>query len=179
MPFELIGYANSNYAGDPKNRKLVMGYYFFIHRALVSQCNKKQHIISTSTTKAEYIILGHAACESVQIRQFLNKLEIADLISACVLHGDNETSIILTKNAKSQARTKHINMQYHYIRELIADKKVIIEQICNTSMLVDGFTKALSVDSFRQYKNLFSMSLQQREKSKKRPKVKPEKKFKK
>ena len=117
-----------------------------------------QHNVSTSTTEAEYIALGHAARESVWIRRFLNKLGVADPIGACVLYGDNETSIILTKNAESQARTKHIDVQYHYIRELEADKEVTIEWICSANMLADGFTKALSVDSFRRYRNLLDMS---------------------
>ena len=52
-PFGLIGYANSNYAGDPEDRKLIMGHCFFIHGALVSWCSKKQRTVSISTTKAE------------------------------------------------------------------------------------------------------------------------------
>lgn len=125
--FELIRYANSNYANDPEDRKLVMGHYFFIYKALVSWCSKKQRTVSISTTKAKYIALGHAACESVWIKRFLNKLGITDPIGAYLLYEDNKTSIILTKNAKSQARTKQIDLQHHYIQKLVTDKKVTIE----------------------------------------------------
>lgn len=123
-PFGLVGYADSNYAGDPEDRKSVMGNCFFLHGAIVSWCSKKQRTVSTSTTEAEYIALGHGARESVWIRRFLNELKVEAPIGACLLHGDNETSIILTKNAESQARTKHIDVQHHYIRELVADKEV-------------------------------------------------------
>lgn len=109
-PYSFIGYADSNYAGKPEDRKSVMGYCFYMNGALVSWCSKKQRTVSTSTTKAEYIALGHAARESVWIRRFFNELSIVEPIGACILHGDNETSIILTKNAESQSRTKHINM---------------------------------------------------------------------
>lgn len=88
-PFGLVGYADSNYAGDPKDRKSVMGHCFFIHEAIVSWCSKKQRTVSTSTTEAKYIALGHAGRKSVWIRQFLNKLRVADPIGACILHGDN------------------------------------------------------------------------------------------
>ena len=159
LPFGLIGYADSNYAGDPEDRKSVMGNCFFIHGAIVSWCSKKQRTVSTSTTEAEYIALGHAARESVWIRRFLNELEVAEPIGACTILGDNETSIILTKNAESQARTKHIDVQHHYIRELVVDKEVIAEWICSASMLADGFTKALRVDNFRRHRNLLGMSL--------------------
>ena len=109
-PYGLVGYADSNYAGDPEDRKSVMGNCFYVNGAIVSWCSKKQRTISTSTTEAEYIALGHAARESVWIRRFLNELGIAEPIGACTLHGDNETNIILTKNAESQAKTKHIDV---------------------------------------------------------------------
>lgn len=72
--------------------------------------------------------------------------------------GDNETSIILTKNAESQARTKHIDVQHHYVRELVADNELSIEWICSADMLADGFTKALTVDNFRRHRGLLGMS---------------------
>lgn len=110
--YGLVGYVNSNYAGDLKDRKSVMGHCFFLNGGVVSWYSKKQQIVSTSTsiTKAEDIILGLTAQKNVWIRQFLNKLNFAEPIHVCVLHGNNETSIILTKNAKSQARIKHINV---------------------------------------------------------------------
>lgn len=64
-PYGLVGYANSNYAGDPEDRKSVMGNCFYVNGAVVSWCSKKQRTVSTSTTEAEYIALGHAARESV------------------------------------------------------------------------------------------------------------------
>ena len=63
----------------------------------------------------------------------------------CILHGDNETSIILTKNAESQARTKHIDVQHLYIRKLVADGELVVKWVCSANMLADGFYE--SVDS--------------------------------
>lgn len=104
--------------------------------AIVFWCSKKQQTVSTSITKVEHIALGHAARESVWIQRFLNKLSIAEPMGACILHDDNKTSIILTKNAESQARTKHIDVQLNYIRELVADKEVSIKWICSASMVM-------------------------------------------
>lgn len=114
-PYGLMGYANSNYAGDPEDRKSVMGHCFFINGAVASWCSKKQQTVSTSTTEAKYIALGHAVRESIWIRRFLNELKISEVIGACTLHGDNETSIILTNNVESQVRTKHIDVEHHYV----------------------------------------------------------------
>lgn len=71
--------------------------------------------MSTFIIETEYIALEYIAQENIWIQKFLNKLEIAEPIGACILYGDNEISIILTKNTKSQAKTKYINVQDYYI----------------------------------------------------------------
>lgn len=63
--YGLIRYANSNYAGNLEGQKFVMGHFFFIHKAVVSWCSKKQHIVSTFTIKVKYIALGHTARENI------------------------------------------------------------------------------------------------------------------
>ena len=72
-PYGLEGYADSNFAGDPEDRKSLMGYCFFLNGAVVSWSSKKQRTASTSTTKAEYIALGHAAREAVWIKKSSTK----------------------------------------------------------------------------------------------------------
>ena len=101
--YGLIGYADSNFAGDPEDRKSVMENCFFLNGAVVSWSSKKQRIVSTSTTEAEYIALGHAAREAVWIRRFINEMTL-DIVPEITLNGDNEMSITLTKNAESQHR---------------------------------------------------------------------------
>ena len=124
-PYGLIGYADSNFAGDPENRKSVMGNCFFLNGAVVLWSSKKQQTVLTSITKAEYIALGHTAKKAVWIRRFINEMTL-DIVPAITLNGDNEMSITLIKNAESQHRTKHIDVQYHYIRELIDEKELTI-----------------------------------------------------
>lgn len=65
QPYGFVGYADSNYAGDPEDRKSVIGYCFFINGAVASWCSEKQRTVSTSTTEADYITLGHAARDNV------------------------------------------------------------------------------------------------------------------
>ena len=86
-----------------------MSYCFFLNGAVVSWNSKKQRTVSTSTTEAEYIALGHAAREAVWIRRFINEMKL-EAVEDVTLYGDNEMSIALTKNAKSQHRTKHIDV---------------------------------------------------------------------
>lgn len=121
-PYRLVGYGDSNFAGESEDRQSVMGYCFFLNGAVVSWSSKKQRTVSTSTTEAEYIAIGHAAREGVWIKRFINELSLE--ITGFCLKGDNEASLSLTKNPESQHRTKHIDVQYHYIRELVNDKEL-------------------------------------------------------
>lgn len=67
-PFGLVGYANNNFAGGLEDQRLVMGYYFFLNRAIVLWTSKKQKIISILTTELEYIALRYVVQEVVWIR---------------------------------------------------------------------------------------------------------------
>ena len=95
---------DNNFAGDPEDRKSVMGNCFFLNGAIFSWGSKKQRTVLTSITEVEYIALGHAAREAVWIRRFINEMTL-DIVPAIMLNGDNEMSITLTKNAESQHRT--------------------------------------------------------------------------
>lgn len=108
-PYGLVGYANSNFAEDPEDWKSVMSYFFFLNGTVVSWSSKKQKTVSISTTEAEYIALGYAARKANWIRRFFNKIKLEG-IENVTLYGNNKMSITLTKNAKSQHRTKHINI---------------------------------------------------------------------
>lgn len=109
--YKLVGYRDSNFAGDPKDKKSVIRYYFFLNGVLILWSSKKQRTILTLTTKAEYIIIGHTAREVVWIKRFINKLLLK--ITGLYVKSNNKTSLSLTKNLESQHRTKHINVQHH------------------------------------------------------------------
>lgn len=109
-PYGLIGYSDSNFAGDPEDQKSVMESCFSLNGSFVSWSSKKQRTVSTSTTEAACFALGHAAREAVLIRRFINEMMI-DIVPAITLNGDSETSIALTKSAERQHRTKNIEGQ--------------------------------------------------------------------
>lgn len=72
------------------------------------------------------------------------------------LNGDNESSLLLTKNPEAQNRTKHIGVQ-HYLRELINKKELIVAWVPSARMLADGFTKALTIDLFKRHRSLLGL----------------------
>ena len=76
-----------------------------------------------------------------------------------MLHSDNKMSIALTKNVESQHRTKHINVQHHYIRELVNEGESTVKWIPSSEMLADGMTKALPTKAFRRHRALLGMAI--------------------
>lgn len=156
--YGLIGFVDSNFAGDSKDRKSVIGHCSFLNGVVVSWWSKKQRTLSTSTTEAEYIALGHVAKEAVWIRRFINEMRL-EFVESITLHSDNEMSIALTRNAESQHQTKHIDVQHHYIRELINKGELTIKWIPGSDMLVDGMIKALPKEIFKKYQALLEISI--------------------
>lgn len=102
---------------------------------------------------------NYAAWRSVWIKQFLNELKIADFIDVYMLHKVHKINMILTKNVECQSRTKHIDVQHHYIRKLVAAGKHVIKWVCSANILINGFTKTLIVDNFWRYQSLLGLSI--------------------
>ncbi len=114
--FSLIKYRDGSHAGDSEDKKSVMGCYYFFNRAIVFWYNKKQRIVPILITEAKYISLRHAIREAIKLKPFLNELQVvAQLINSMTLYDNNENSILLRKNTKSQYHIKYFDMEYHYI----------------------------------------------------------------
>jgi hypothetical protein len=98
-----------------------MGYIFLLHGAAVTWAARKQQSISTSTTEAEYVGLCNAAKEAVWFRNLFRDLGrglYAGGEHATRIYSDNQGALRLTGNPEFHARSKHIDVQYYYVREL-------------------------------------------------------------
>src|SRR5208282_5005866 len=96
-----------------------------------------------STTEAEYIALVQAAKESIWIQGFLKELGYT-VANSNLIYGDNQGSIALANNPEYHARTKHIDIQYHFIRECVQNNKIALTYCPTADMVADGMTKALA-----------------------------------
>ena len=87
--------------------------------------SKKQHIIALSSTESEYITQTHAAKEAIWIRSFM--MEIRGQESGPIeLLCNNQGAIARAKDNKYHARTKHINLRHHFIREAVEEEKIVV-----------------------------------------------------
>ena len=143
---QVVGFSDADYAGDLDDRHSTSGNVFLMSSGPISWFSKKQLLVTLSTAEAEYVALSMAT-QAVWIRRLLADLTVTQ-DQATVLMEDNERAICIGKNPVSHARTKHIDVRYHYIREAL-NKGIINVQYCPThEMLADILTKPLSKNRF-------------------------------
>ena len=153
---ELTGYCDADYAGDLDSRRSTNGYVFLLNNGPIAWCSQRQKSVSTSTTEAEYVSASHATKECIWLRKLLSELQLTQQ-NPSFLFCDNQSAIKLVHNPEFHKRTKHIDVQYHFIREKQQDHTIDIQYIDTDNQVADIFTKALPADRF---KRLCSMLLQ-------------------
>jgi hypothetical protein len=136
-----IGFADADWASQ-LDRHSISGYSFHIGQGAVTWSSKRQSILALSTTESEYIAGVHAAKEAEWLRQLFEELRV-ERNGPMVLRCDNQSAIALCKDGKFHARTKHMDIRYHYIREQVVNKKIKVIYIPSNSNPADIMTKPL------------------------------------
>ena len=147
---ELIGFADANWAGDVDTRRSTTGYVFFLNSGVISWNSKRQPTVATSSTEAEYMSLYSATQEAIWLRLLLKDLERTDQVATKIFQ-DNQGCIALAKNPVYHARTKHIDIKFHFLREKVIHEVIALEYKPTEEMIADGFTKALPRDKHSKF----------------------------
>ncbi|EGU73768.1 hypothetical protein FOXB_15720 [Fusarium oxysporum f. sp. conglutinans Fo5176] len=160
----LLGYTDSDWAGDLETRRSTSGYVFNLGTGAISWSSKRQRTVALSSCEAEYMGQTAAAKEAVWLRGLLQELlkeykEVPEL-KTTVIFGDNQGAIAMSKNPQFHTRTKHIDIQHHYCREKVNDGTVEFQYISTGRQVADGLTKALPKDRFLLFRN--ALGLKQR-----------------
>jgi Reverse transcriptase (RNA-dependent DNA polymerase) len=137
----LEGYTDSDYAGCVDTHWSTSGYAFTLGCGSISWSLKRQAIVTTSTCEAEYVASCHATKEAMWLRHLLELLGHKQVTST--IHSDNSGSIALMKDPTFHARSKHIDVQYHYTREHVENRDISFHYIPTSEMAADILTKAL------------------------------------
>jgi hypothetical protein len=141
----LIGYSDADWAGDLDSRRSTTGYVFTIGGVPVSWKSKRQPTVALSTAEAEYMALSAACQEVIWLRRILKNFSCAQKDSRIVFE-DNQGCIALAKNPVAHDRTKHIDIRYHFIREMMESGEIDIKYKMSEEMLADLLTKGMSRD---------------------------------
>ncbi|KAL2231966.1 UNVERIFIED_CONTAM: Retrovirus-related Pol polyprotein from transposon TNT 1-94 [Sesamum indicum] len=144
----LFGFVDADFAGsDYDKRRSTTGYVFTYGGTAVSWVSKLQKVVTLSTTEAEYAAVTEAAKELIWLQHFLGELgkPQADVI----LYSDSQSAIHLAKNPAFHSRTKHIEIKYHFIRQLLEKKALQLEKIQGEKNLSDMLTKAVAMEKLK------------------------------
>ena len=150
------GYSDSDWAGDKEERKSTSGYVFMLNNGPISWCSKRQTTVALSSTEAEYMALTLAAKEATWLRLLMTELGLMTIDNesptvnvlrgegTIALKGDNQSAIALANNPVLHARTKHIDIQHHFIRNEVLEGRIDLTYVSTEDMIADGLTKPLT-----------------------------------
>ena len=110
----------------------------------VSWKSVKQTLTASSTMQAEFVACYGAASHAVWMRNFISALDIVDSIAKpLTIYCDNSSAVSFTKNNRTTSASKHINIKFLVVREMVENGEILVEYICTEDMLADPLTKAL------------------------------------
>jgi hypothetical protein len=141
-PLALTAFTDADWAGDPSDRRSTSGVVVFLGHNPITWLAKKQHTVSRSSTEVEYCSLATGAAELAWLRQVLCDLKLY-LPSAPLIWCDNTSALALASNPVFHGRTKHIEVDYHFVREKVVRGDLLLQFISTHDQLADIFTKAL------------------------------------
>ncbi|GMI90726.1 hypothetical protein HRI_002741900 [Hibiscus trionum] len=143
---QLSAFVDSDYSSCPDTRRSTTGYCTFLGGTLIFWRSKKQHTVSRSSCEAVYRAMASATCELVWLQALLSFFQIS--ITQAALYCDNQFAIFLASNQVFHERTKHIEVDCHFIREKINADFLKLFHVKSSSQLADVFTKALHSHAF-------------------------------
>jgi hypothetical protein len=144
---QVVGYVDSDFAGDHDKRRSLTGYVFTLSGSAISWKATLQATVALSTTEAEYMAIAEAVKEALWMRGILCELGIAQGVTSVFC--DSQSAIHLTKNLMYHERTKHIDVRYHFVREIISQKQVEVKKVGTADNPADMLTKPVSVAKFK------------------------------
>ncbi|XP_030449110.1 uncharacterized mitochondrial protein AtMg00810-like [Syzygium oleosum] len=153
---ELVGRCDAGYAGDQHTRRSTTGYSFHLGSAVVSWCSKRQPTVSLSTTEAEYKAVEMAALESMWLVPLLDDLH-QSIDYSTILYCDNLSAISLAENPVFHARTKHMEVHYHFLKEKVLEGEIKMEYTKTGDQVADIFTKGLGAAKFEEFRTQLGM----------------------
>jgi len=147
----LVGYTDASWGDDPHTRRSTSGYIFNIGSGAISWSSKRQPCVALSSCEAEYMGQTQATKEAIWLRNLLTSLLSHKEPAAVVIFGDNQSAISLAKNPEFHSRTKHIELQHHFVREAVDDGKIDIQFTPTELQVADGLTKPLPKAAFERF----------------------------
>jgi transposase InsO family protein len=154
----LLGYTDSDYASCKDTRKSRSGSVFILYGGAVTWSSKLQTVIATSTAEAEYIAAANAARDAIWLKRICKDLDVKT-DQAVPLYADNQSAIHMATNSADTARTKHIDVCYHFLRNNIARGNIRMIYCTTEDNVADMFTKPLPYSKLQKFSTKIGVDL--------------------
>uniref|UniRef100_A0A2N9GHZ2 Integrase catalytic domain-containing protein n=1 Tax=Fagus sylvatica TaxID=28930 RepID=A0A2N9GHZ2_FAGSY len=161
-PLTLSAYTDADWAGDPDDRRSTSGFLIYLGSNAITWSAKKQPTVSRSSTESEYRALAFASAELCWVRTLLKDLGIY-IRDPPILWCDNVSALAIASNPVFHARTKHIEVDFHFVRERVLRKDLTVKFVSTVDQLADIFTKSLSTHRFLDLRNNLTVPVPVRE----------------
>ena len=136
------GFIDSDWDGEIDDRRSTSGYVFILFGGVVIWMRRKHSVISLSSIEAKYIATTHASEEAVWLQRLCTEIGFEQ--QAVRLECASQSGIFLEKNPTDHSKKKHIDVQYHFIREMVENGKVLLEKVKTIENITELLTKLVS-----------------------------------
>lgn len=153
----LEAYCDSDFAGDQETRRSTTGYVIFYAGGPISWCSRRQSIIALSSTEAEYVAAAECCKELIYLKTLIE--ELSDEKISIELNIDNQSAMMLMTNGDMNKRSKHTDVKYRFVHELVTLNTVKLKYCPTNSQKANIFTKSLNVEKFNKFKKELMDSL--------------------
>ncbi|KAJ9565218.1 hypothetical protein OSB04_001184 [Centaurea solstitialis] len=154
----LVAYSDADWAGCPNTRRSTSGFCVYLGDNLVSWSSKRQHVVSRSSAEAEYRGITNVVAETAWLRNLLLEL-CCPLSRATVVFCDNVSVMYLASNPVQHQRTKHVEIDLHFVRERVAIGHVRVLHVPSAYQYADIFTKGLPTSLFLHFRDSLNIRL--------------------
>ena len=149
-PFQFTGWCDSDYASCSVSRKSVTGYFIQLGGSPISWKTKKQKTVSRSSAEAEYRALAFLTQEFIWLKRILAALGVKDDQSMAVCC-DSKAAIHIATNPVFHERTKHVEVDCHFVRDEVLSKNIYLHHVSSVQQLAAIFTKPLGRQEYEQF----------------------------
>ena len=140
------GFLDVDWVGDLDHRRSISMYVFNLFRGAISWMSKRQFVVALSTTEVEYMEATHVNKEAVWLQRLCSGIGLVQ--QAIRIECDSQIAIFLAKNPAYHSKTKQIDVQYHFVRDMIEENKVSLMKVDTLNNVADSLTKSVSTEKF-------------------------------
>ncbi|GJX58966.1 ribonuclease H-like domain-containing protein [Tanacetum coccineum] len=152
----LVAYSDADWAGCPTTRRSTSGYCVFLGNNLLSWSSKRHFTLSRSSAEVEYRGVANGVAETCWLRNLLREL-YTPLSTATIVYCDNVSAVYFSSNPVQHQRTKHIEIDIHFVRDLVTTGHVRVLHVPSRYQYADIFTKGLPTALFDEFRSSLSV----------------------